>query len=161
LRFLKGDFSRVDPERGRFRSYVKSTLHNLLMDFHRRRKHQPQPLPAEVEEFADPSQHDFDLDRPFLDCWRDEILSRASERLAVHQERTGQPFHAVLRLRADNPSMRSQEMSERLSSALGKPVTAGWVRQNLRRARDRFVEFIEAEVAHSLGNPTVEERDEE
>jgi DNA-directed RNA polymerase specialized sigma24 family protein len=161
LRFLRGDFSRVDPERGRFRSYVKSALHNLMVDFHRRRKHQPLPLTADVQDVVDLSQQDFDLDRPFLDCWRDEILSRAWERLAVHEERTGQPFYTVLRLRADNPSMRSHEMSERLTSGLGKPVNAGWVRQNLLRARDRFAEFVEAEVAHSLGNPPAEERDEE
>src|SRR5262249_7703443 len=67
LRFLRGDFSHADPQRGRFRSYVKSALHNLLMDFHRRRKHQPRPLTEEAREVVDPSQQEFDLDRPFLD----------------------------------------------------------------------------------------------
>ena len=37
LRFLRGDFRHVRPERGRFRDYVKAALRNLVSDYHRRR----------------------------------------------------------------------------------------------------------------------------
>jgi hypothetical protein len=115
-----------------------------------------------LKELADrPDDPDVALDRGFLDCLREEILHRAWNRLSAHQARTGQPFFTVLRLRAECPELRSHEMAERLSVSLGKPVTAGWVRQNLRRARERFVEIIRAEVSHTLGNPTADERDEE
>ena len=67
----------------------------------------------------------------------------------------------VLRFRADHPTLRSHEMAGRLSVVLGREVNAGWVRQNLRRARDRFVELIRGEVAHSLGHPSREEVDED
>lgn len=161
LRFLRGDFQHADPSRGRFRNYVRSALHNLLVDHQRRQRNQPKPLPDEGQTISDTSEPVADFDREFLDCWRDEILSRAWERLARQQDQNGQPFFTVLRFRAEHPALRSHEIAERLSVTLGKPVNAVWVRQNLKRARERFVEFIHAEVTHSLGNPTPEEFDDE
>jgi hypothetical protein len=60
----------------------------------------------------------------------------------------------VLRLRIAHPELRSPGLAEQLSESLGKPLTAGWVRQNLHRARDMFVEFLLREVAQSLGGAT-------
>jgi len=161
LRFLRGGFHRADPTRGRFRNYVKSAVMNLVIDAHRQEKNRPCPLPDGGDGLYAPIEDLAELDRQFLDCWRDEVLRRAWDRLAAHQRDAGQPFHTVLRFRADNPTLRSQEIADRLSVLLKKPVTAGWVRQNLRRARDRFVTLVQDEVAHSLNNPTPEERDEE
>src|SRR6516164_8927383 len=31
LRFLRGDFKNADPERGRFRCYLKTVLHHLVV----------------------------------------------------------------------------------------------------------------------------------
>ena len=71
-----------------------------------------------------------------------------------------QPFNTVLRLKADQPDRHSPELAELLSTQLNNP-SRGWVRQVLHQAREKFVEFVRAEVAHSLGNSSVEERDEE
>ncbi len=161
LRFLRGDFRRADPQLGRFRNYVKSAVLNLLADSRRRQKTQPRPLPGDGEGLCAPYPDRPPADSEFLDCWRAEILNHAWTRLARHQDRTGRPFYTVLRYRADHPALRSLEMAGRLTDILDKPVTAGWVRQNLRRARERFVEFVRNEVSHSLGNPTGEELDEE
>lgn len=161
LKFLRGDFRHSDPGRGRFRDYVKAAVHNLLADFRRRQKNQPRPLPAGGEWVDAPSGTPGGLDAEFLDCWRDEILNRAWDRLARHQDRTGRPFFTVLHFRAEHPALRSHEMAGRLADVLGKRVTAGWVRQNLLRARERFAEFARDEVSLSLGNPTDEALDEE
>src|SRR5690606_11807256 len=37
LRFLRGDFANVRPERGRFRRYLKTVLINMVNDLHRER----------------------------------------------------------------------------------------------------------------------------
>lgn len=161
LRFLRGDFHRADPRRGRFRNYVKSAVLNLLADFRRRQKHWPRPLPGDGEGLSVACAGRPAADPEFLDCWRDEILNHAWARLARHEDRTGQPFFTVLGFRAGHPALRSPEMAGRLTEILKKPVTAGWVRQTLRRARERFVEFVQDEVAHTLGDPSGEERDEE
>jgi len=163
LRFLRGDFHKADPERGRFRNYVKTAVLNLLTDTMRKKKKNPIPLPGDGDILPDTSEESFELeiDREFLGCLRDEILSRAWNRLASEEERNTQPYFTVLRLRAENPALRSHEIAGRLAPVLGKDVTANWVRQNLRRAREKFVAYVEAEVGHSLGSNSKEERDEE
>src|SRR5437667_167879 len=75
--------------------------------------------------------------------------------------RTGQPYYAVLRCRSDHPELRSPQMAERLSSQLGKPLTAAATRQLLHRARERFGDLLLDEVIHSLANPTAEQVEQE
>src|SRR5262245_54474212 len=43
LRFLRGDFRRASPEKGRFRDYLRTALIHLVDDFHRARRATPQP----------------------------------------------------------------------------------------------------------------------
>jgi RNA polymerase sigma factor (sigma-70 family) len=161
LRLLRGDFHRADPSRGRFRDYVKTSVRNLLADAHRRQKVRPSPLHDDGVDLPAPTLDPIKLDQQFLNCWRDDLLSRAWQRLADHERLTGQPFHTVLRYRAEFPTQRSHEIAAHLGDRLGKTLSAGWVRQNLRRARIRFVELLKDEVACSLGDSTEEQRIEE
>src|SRR5438874_505179 len=43
-RFLGGTFRRANPERGRFRDYLKTALINLVRDYKRRQQARPQPF---------------------------------------------------------------------------------------------------------------------
>jgi hypothetical protein len=52
-------------------------------------------------------------------------------------------------------------MAEHFSATLGKPVTAGWVRQTLYLARDQFAEILMAEVAASLKDPSRDQLERE
>src|SRR5437660_8169131 len=52
VRFLRGDFRRADPRRGRFRDYVKAALVNLVNDHHRARQARPRPLAGGAEPAA-------------------------------------------------------------------------------------------------------------
>ena len=47
-------------------------------------------------------------------------------------------------------------MAAQLGARLGKPLTAGGVRQMLHRARDHFAAALLEEVVHSLETPTPE-----
>jgi DNA-directed RNA polymerase specialized sigma24 family protein len=158
LRFLRGDCRQADPQRGRFRDFVKGVLFHLIVDYHRRKRVQPQPLLADGAEpaAADPSPDDL-FDRGFRDSWREELLARTWDGLAGIQKETGQPFHAVLRFRIEHPDLRSSQMAEQLSAQLKHAVTADWVRQTLHRGRDKFADLLLAEVADTLQNPTSEE----
>lgn len=155
LRFLRGEFRGASPERGRFRDYVKGVLWHLIADHHRRRGRSP-ALPADTLEPADPTADPAALDRQFRVTWREELMARAWDALAALEERTGRPFHTVLRLRADQPGLRSADMAGQLSAGLGKPVGADWVRQTLHRAREKFVELLVHEVVQTLHRPNVE-----
>jgi DNA-directed RNA polymerase specialized sigma24 family protein len=161
LRFLQGGFHRADPARGRFRDFVKRALRNLMIDHHRRRRSLPRSLGAGVPEPADPGAGPVDFDRRFLESWREDLMARAWVALLGLEVRTGQPYHTVLRLRVEHPELRSPELAERLSAELGRPITAGGLRQALQRSRDRYVRFLVEEVAGSLESPTPDQLEQE
>jgi RNA polymerase sigma-70 factor (ECF subfamily) len=156
LRFLRGDFRNANPEKGRFRDFVKTALYHLIVDYQNRRRAGPRPLP-EGDSQADPSPPDLVYsEQEFLASWRNEILSRTWESLAAASRTTGQTYYRVLRFRAENPALSSAQMAERLSEELGKAVKPEWVRQTLRRAREKFTELLLDDLARSLDNPSRE-----
>ncbi len=161
LRFLRGDFRRADPERGRFRDYVKTAVLNLIADHHRRGRNRPGALPADDLGPADSEEPGDRGDSQFRASWRDELLDRAWEALAQLERETGRPLHTVLKFRATNPKLGSVEMAEQVGKQLGKPVTAAGVRQTLHRARERFADLLLAAVADSLEHPTADRLEEE
>jgi RNA polymerase sigma factor (sigma-70 family) len=147
LRFVRGDFKRADPERGRFRDFVKSSLFYLIVNHQKRKR--PLPLPADLQARAD-ELAPWDADREFRDRWREELLSRAWSALAAFQEQSGKPYHAVLRLRAEQPQLSSTEMAQELGRRLGKSFTPEALRQALHRAREKFAQLLVEEVGQSL-----------
>jgi RNA polymerase sigma factor (sigma-70 family) len=160
-RFLHGDLRRVDPERGRFRDYVKGVLFHLVADYHKKRQRLPRQLASEHGDPAVMCEPDAEQEQAFLTTWRDELLMRTWAGLAAADEANGQSFHAVLRFRAEHPELRSHEMAEQLSQLLGKTLTAAGVRKTLERARDRFADLLLDEIAEQLADPTVENLEEE
>jgi len=160
LRFVQGDLNGADRQRGRFRDFLKGVLFHLIGDYHRRRKKGPQPLPIELDPAA--STHDASIsDVEFLESWRSELLDGAWKALSRHQDETGQPFHTVLRYRAEHPDLRSEAVAEQLSGQLEKPLNATSVRQTLHRAREKFAEILVEEVLHTLDHPTIDELEQE
>jgi RNA polymerase sigma-70 factor (ECF subfamily) len=160
LRFVRGDLRGADPTRGRFRDFLKGVLYHLIGDYHRREQRKPLPLPPEHEPAAaDEEPHA--SDEVFLASWRNELLNRAWASLLELEQKTGTPFHSVLRCRAAQPELRSEQMADQLSEQLGKQVNAAWVRQTLHRARDRFAEALLDEVVQTLRDPTIHELEQE
>lgn len=161
LRFLHGRLDGFNPERGRFRDFIKGVLFHLVAEHHRRQRRQPCAMPANCPEPADNPPTLADQDREFLASWRNDLLARAWAALAAFEQTTGQISYTVLRFRADHADLPSPKMAEQLSVQLGKPLTATGVRQMLHRARERFAEFLLEEVAQSLVNPVPEQLEQE
>jgi RNA polymerase sigma-70 factor (ECF subfamily) len=161
LRLVRGDFKRADPERGRFRDFLKTTLYHLIVDHQRRQQRQLVPLAPGIPEPAVEPPSVADSDREFLAIWRAELMERAWEGLARLERETGQPLHTVLRLRTDNPDLRSPQMAEQLTARLAQPVTAEWVRKRLFLAREKFTDLLLQEIELSLGSPTESELEQE
>lgn len=161
LRFIRGRFEGADPERGRFRDYVKRSLFNLVGDYRKQQRKEPRALAPELAEPAVLPQEEAELDRAFINSWRQELLARAWQAIAKAEQETGQPYHAVLRLRIQRPDLRSPQLAEELSAALGKRLTAAGVRQLLHRSREKFAAALVEETRRSLGPATPEQLDEE
>src|SRR5262249_838708 len=108
LQLVHGDLRGADPQRGRFRNFVKATLFHLVADYRKQQREWPGPLPANGTRLAARPQA-VECDRQFVESWRDELLARAWSALAKIEAGNGQPVYAVLRFRSDHPEMRSPQ----------------------------------------------------
>jgi len=162
LRCLQGVFHRADPERGRFRDYLKTTLYHLIVDHQNRQRRGPRPLdtgmgPAAAEWNVDQS------DQQFIESWREELLARAWAVLSETEKHGGQPYYTVLRFRADHPEASSSEMVAAVNERLHppRPYSETAARKVLQRSRARFADALLDEVAHSLGDSASEALEQE
>src|SRR5207244_2152583 len=135
VRFLRGDFQRADPERGRFRNYLKTALVHMVTDYRRKQSAQPRPLEGDTHA---PDQVEADDDAVFLAGWRTELLERTWAALSKKDP----VQHAVLLLRVSEPEVQSPEMARRVGAALGQPVNAAAARKALQRAHGKFADLL-------------------
>jgi RNA polymerase sigma-70 factor (ECF subfamily) len=161
LRFVQGNFKRADPERGRFRDYVKTVLFHLVGSWRRGQGRKPQAYDSEIHEPADATAPSAASDQQFLDNWREELLARAWESLAGLEKQTGQLYYTMLRLRANSPDMKSEQIAAELGKRLGKLLTAAAVRQTIHRAREKFADLLLEEVAQSLETTNLDRLEQE
>jgi RNA polymerase sigma factor (sigma-70 family) len=148
LALVSGNFRGVEPQRGRFRDYVKGVLFRLVRQHYRRQQRDARQLPDDID-LADPEAFPVACDEQFRQSWRDELLARCWEELAEQES----SYFTVLHFRAAHPDMRSEQMVGELSKQLGKPLTAQGIRQTLRRARKRYANLLLQQVAASLEFP--------
>lgn len=162
LRFVRGGFRQADPERGRFRDYVKIAVLRLVTDYRRRKRSSNVPIDAQqLEALAVEDQSEATLDRTFLESHRDELLSRAWAALKSHETETGQPFFSVLDYRARHSGATSDEMAAELSSQLTRELTPANLRKILQRAREKFAAILLKEVSESLNQGSLDELEQE
>jgi RNA polymerase sigma-70 factor (ECF subfamily) len=161
LRFIRGDFHRANPEKGRFRDFVKTALFHLIVDHQKRERKKPRQMTDEAPEPAASATDAADCDRQFLNSWRDELLDRAWLALAEGSHKTGQLHYQVLRFRAEHSGASSSEMARELSTQLGRKLSPESVRQTLHRAREKFAELLLADVEESLEKPQRERLEQE
>jgi RNA polymerase sigma-70 factor (ECF subfamily) len=155
LRLIESDrlLRHADPARGRFRNYLKTALHHMVIDHYRRQAREKKilPLPDDVPE----------RDSDFQPVWRQELLNQAWKALEEGDRASGQYLYPLLRYQADHPGAHAPEVAGWLSEHLGRPCTPEAVRQNLHRAREKFSRLLLEEVERSLGNPTLDEVEQE
>jgi RNA polymerase sigma-70 factor (ECF subfamily) len=149
VRFLQGDFRNADPERGRFRDFLKMSLRHLVIDYFRENAKAPGPLGVSAEVPAD-TPSDEDLDRAFLEKWREELLQKSWEGLEKVEQAAGQPYYLLLRYKTEHPDVRSAQLADYLCGQRGKAFTVEAVRQLLHRAREKYMDLLVDEVAHSV-----------
>ncbi len=156
LRMLEADrlLRGADPERGRFRDYLKAILRHLSADYYRERQRanrQREPWTPEGDrEPPAPNQPVDAEDEQFLTCWRQELINHAWEGLAQVEKRTGHPYATLLRLQDEQPDLRSRQLAEQLTARLDRPFTDVGVRQLTHRAREVFGDLLVREAARSL-----------
>ncbi len=86
-KLLTHKLAGADYNKGRFRDYLRTVLHRLIIDHFRGRKLQTLP-PGDL---LDPSQPDADYDR----VWREAVLKRALTRLETYELKTPKNRYAT------------------------------------------------------------------
>src|ERR1041385_5149599 len=77
LQLCHGALRGANPERGRFRNYVKGTLFHLVADYRQQERNWPKSLPADGAALPAPDvQEVVESDRLFIESWCDELLAR-------------------------------------------------------------------------------------
>jgi RNA polymerase sigma factor (sigma-70 family) len=150
VRFLRGDFHRATPEKGRFRDYVKRSLVNLVNDYYRDKRRQPGPLPAEL---AGPEDLHVDLaktDVILVTHLREELLTRTWDKLREFRA----SYYLTLRMRVEDFELSSRQIADRLKTKMGKSISPDTVRKTLERSRRKFADLLVDEVAASMDSPT-------
>jgi DNA-directed RNA polymerase specialized sigma24 family protein len=158
LRLVKGYFRNADPERGRFRDFVKRVLRNLMLNDRQRKMGRPEELAFDIAEPVDDGPDETVL----LNEWRDDLLRRAWERLLAEEKQSGQPFHSVLHYRATNPDKSSTQMAEELTAQLKPeaPFNDAAIRKKLERARRMFADLLLEEAERLLQTTTKQSLEE-
>lgn len=160
VRFMRGDFHRADPTRGRFRNYLKGAVINLVANHHRKKKGLARqvPLPDDVS-----GDSDARLEQSLLLTAQQQILDRAWAALLKHERDRGVPYCKVLRLCTEQPELTSAQIASTLTAQLlpDKPYQEAMIRKTLQRARERFAGFVIHEILLSIPVASAEALQEE
>src|SRR5262249_33379064 len=145
-KLLTGKLAGADKSKGRFRDYLRTVLHRLIIDHFRSRKLLPLP-PGDLLDAARPDE---DFDR----VWREAVINRLWSRRAPSQASTPKTRYAsVLQLRRDFPKASIDEIAGKLAEMTRTQVTPEAFRKNLQRARAKFVELLVQELRETI-HPT-------
>ncbi len=161
LKFVRGDFQQVVPEKGRFRTFIRTVLFRMVADYYRARQRKKSvQLDESMAEpqLADPEES---RDDQFAEVWRDELLKRTWEGLLQVEKESGKMWFTVLQLRVNHPEMRSAQLAESLSREVKKEVSTANVRVLLHRAREKFSALLIDAVAESVSSKSYADIEEE
>jgi RNA polymerase sigma factor (sigma-70 family) len=149
-KLLTGKLAGADKSKGRFRDYLRTVLHRLIIDRFRTRKHQSLP-PGDL---LDSSRPDEDFDR----VWREAVINRVWSRLETYEATTPKNRYAtVLQLRRDFPKASIEEIADKLSQMTRSPVRPEAFRKNLQRARTKFIELLILELRETIRSGSMED----
>ena len=143
-------FAKASPDRGRFRDYLKKSVRNALASHFRKRRPSTFADDDALQQIADETS--LRAEDVWLAEWKQCIVNRALRDLDQHQRQSpGNLCHTGLR--RDFPDDTSEQLAERASAELGKPLRADALRKQLSRARKLFAAFLIAEVKKTLVDP--------
>lgn len=138
-KLLDHKLAGADENKGRFRDYLRTVLHRLIIDHFRGRKLQPLP-PGDL---LDTSQQDVEYDR----VWREAVVRRVWSRLETYEATTPKNRYAtVLHLRVENPDASIDDLAAALSTHAANKVSSEAFRKTLQRARAKFLELLVEEL---------------
>lgn len=152
VKLLQGNFAGADPGKGRFRDFLKVAVKNMVRShWAKKQRRSESSLDVKLVNQIAAEETEESQDTTWQTTLLDLALKGLEKFEATHP---GCLYHTVLKLRKEFPDANSQELAEKVSRAAGKTCSSETLRQQLRRARLRFAQFLVEEVAASLHVPT-------
>jgi len=149
-KLLEHKLAGADHTKGRFRDYLRTVLHRLIIDHFRGRKLQPLP-PGEL---LDDSLPDADYDQ----VWRAAVIKRVWARLENYESSMPKNrYKSVLQLRVENPDASIEELTEQLKAKTQLTMTPEAFRKTLQRSRGKFLELLIQELRETIHPSTPED----
>jgi hypothetical protein len=161
--FLVRVFERgvVEEERlhGRFRDYLIAAVRNAALAHMRRRFRAEQDATPQgatpLDELPAPNFFESPPEEEWVSRWRRVVMSSAWDALENHQrDHPGNLAHTCLRALVDHPREKSIQLAARVSRQCGRTILPAAFRKQVSRARRLFAEFLIAETARTLDDPT-------
>lgn len=155
-KLLERGFSEASRERGKFRTFLLTSLKNFLADERDRaralkRGGGREPIPLDQREaeraYALEPAHDDTPERAFERRWARTLLDRSFERLDREMAASSQP-EGFSRLR---PFLTGEATEGYRDAALELGMEESAVRVAVHRMRRRFGAILREEVAHTIG----------
>lgn len=158
LGILKRGLGEIRNNAGRFRDYLRTSLRHAVFQYWRKQAKAPShehELEGLISEQPGPEA---ELDAIWVNQWRECLLDRTWKNFKHLQDqgKLNAAYYTILKLAVEHPGMTSTALAARAEKALNKPIRPDAYRQLLRRARRRFAELLQDEVARTLDHPTPE-----
>lgn len=163
LRVLEVDtfLRKADPHKGRFRDYLKTVLHRMVLEHFRRsnretRRRQGIQEGTDSEPVAEAEAWTSVQEERYQACFRAEVVQQAWQILEETERTKGKPYATLIRLeeemreRDPNTPVRSADLAREMGRLLGRPFTDVAIRQMRHRARELYGELLVREVARTL-----------
>lgn len=144
LKIVRQEFKNATPERGSFRTFMKTVLFRMVADYRRRQARGREYTASDKQSDLNPAQEEF------ASSWREEALEMAWAKLEELEEESGRPWNSVLRVKIDHPEMNSTELAERVTQKTNHEITEANYRVLLHRSREKFAEILVEIVAQTL-----------
>lgn len=155
----KGFLRGAVPERGKFRSFLLTSLRHFLVDQHRRADaakrgggHRTLSLDAgqAEERFRLEPQHELTPEKRYEREWAMTLLDRAQSRLREEYSAAGKA-DLYERLRRFPLTEKSDRSFQQAASELAMTVSA--LKSVVHRLRARYRQLVREEVAHTVADP--------
>lgn len=140
LKMLQGKMI-AQPERGRFRAYLKTIVRNEAISWLRRRR----PTYAIPDELTHTEQV---WDQTYAQCLLASVWRMMQDRSALNPNEYG-----VLKLASDHPQATSDELAAQWAKANNIAYSATTFRKQLSRSRRMFAHVLKQVVARDLVQP--------
>lgn len=157
---IEGDLlENADPERGRFRSFLLTSMKNMLINEWRKSAAikrgggeallQFDEQDADLIDDRDRAHHHLEPDHLFDRRWAELLVDRSVARLREEWENAGKPFDVVKVYLTDT---RGDLTTPELARSLG--CTEGALVTSIHRMRRRYGEIFCEEVAKTVADPS-------